>query len=328
MMKLKNVQVLDPAQKPIRPEDAKLPRNIGIGIFLGLLIGFGIGWLLEFFDRTIKTPEDIALNFKKPVMGTIPENEPNKGRDTDCAVDRSIGIVLFEKSRSHIAEAFRLLRTNIQYASPDNPPKIIMVSSAMPGEGKTSVVSNLALSLANSGKKVLVIDCDLRKPALHKMFKLGNIEGVVNFLVGDKKLDECIHKEIMERLDIMTCGPLPPNPSELLMSEVFANMLKELRELYDYVFIDAPPSLNMADAAIIGRASDGLLFVVNSGRTRIDFVKKSLEQLEQVNVNVLGLLLNRFSLKTAGYNYYNYYNYYYYYYHYGPEPTTRRSGGK
>ena len=189
-----------------------------------------------------------------------------------------------------------------------------MITSSMPGEGKTMIVSNLATVTADSGKRVLVIDCDLRKPALHKAFKLDRSRGLVNYLAGELEYNEIIISNQLDiGLDIIPSGPIPPNPTELLMSEKFRKLLDKAAVEYDYIFIDSPPCLNMADAAILGRLADRILFTVSANKTRVDFIKRSIEQLKQVDIDVAGIVLNRFSFKNSGYKYYQYGGGKYYY---------------
>lgn len=318
IMRLQNVQIIDTAVYPEKYIYPRTYKNIIIGCFLGLLLAFGLGVVFELFDRTVKNPEEAAEKLQLPVLGTIIElNEKSKktaGNIEKGTGDR-IGIIGLDKKRSHEAESFRVLRTNLHYSIPESDKaSIFMVTSSMPGEGKTMIVSNLATVTADSGKKVLMIDCDLRKPALHKAFKLDRNKGLVNYLAGEMEYDDIIIKKILGlELDVITSGPIPPNPTELLMSDKFNQLLKKAAADYDYIFFDSPPCLNMADAAILGRLADRLLFTVSANKTRIDFVKRSIDQLKQIDINVAGIILNRFSLKNSGYKYYQYGGGKYYY---------------
>lgn len=329
IMRLQNVQIIDKAVYPEYYIYPKTKRNTVLGCFFGMLAALGVGCLLELLDRTVKNPEEAAERLKLPVLGTIinlgGDSKKSKS-DIEKGTGDRIGIIALDKKRSQEAESFRVLRTNLHYSIPErDKASIFMITSSMPGEGKTMIVSNLAVVTADSGKKVLVIDCDLRKPALHKVFKRDRSKGLVNYLAGEMEYDDIIIKHLLDlNLDIIPSGPIPPNPTELLMSEKFKKLLERAADEYDYIFFDSPPCLNMADAAILGRLADRLLFTVSANKTRVDFVRRSIEQLKQIDINVAGIVLNRFSLKNSGYKYSQYGGGKYYYayayaYNYGHE---------
>ncbi|MDD5729230.1 MAG: polysaccharide biosynthesis tyrosine autokinase, partial [Victivallales bacterium] len=309
IMKINNIQTIDPACLPKTPVKPNKARNTVFGAVLGLLLSLLFAFLREFYDKTLKSPEEAQIGLRKPNLGTIPLME----QENDAANNR-LGVVSLSGNRSHAAEAFRIVRTNLQYALPDNKQgKIFTVTSTMPGEGKSFVVSNAAAVMAESGKKVLLIDCDLRKSSLHKIFSAANSFGLTNYLTGNAKLNEIIkHKAMDIPLDLILCGPIPPNPSELLMSNLFAEMLDKFRQEYDYIFIDAPPCINMTDAALLGKMSDGIVFIIAANKTRSDFIKRAIEHMDLININIIGFILNRFSPAQSGYGYYRYYKYYRY----------------
>mgnify|MGYP001232854324 CR=1 FL=1 len=329
IMRLQNVQIIDKAELPVIYIYPKTKRNIMLGGLIGALLSFAFCCLLELLDRTVKNPEEAAEKLQLPVLGTIIELDDNSRKaatNIEKGTGDRVGIISLDKKRSQEAESFRVLRTNLHYSIPESEKaSIFMITSSMPGEGKTMIVSNLATVTADSGKKVLMIDCDLRKPALHKAFKLGRNNGLVNYLAGETSYDDAIIKNILDLdLDIITSGPIPPNPTELLMSEKFKNLLERASHEYDYIFFDSPPCLNMADAAILGRLADRILFTISAGKTRVDFVKRSIEQLKQIDIDVSGIVLNRFSLKNSGYKYSQYGSGKYYYayayaYNYGSD---------
>ncbi|MHB9140244.1 MAG: CpsD/CapB family tyrosine-protein kinase, partial [Victivallaceae bacterium] len=262
-------------------------------------------------------PEEVLERLNKNVIGTIPEADQRAINKTDNNNRQNNFQRLFasEEKNSVTAEAFKMLRTNIEFSIPGKKKsKIIMFTSSLPGEGKTTTISNLALSMCDSGKRVVLIDCDLRKPFLHKFFKVDNNHGVVSALVGKASVQEIIHKNVLNKsLDLISSGPIPPNPTELLMSDAYKQLLSELSQNYDYVFIDAPPTLNMADTAIIGSLVDAVILVITAGKTRIELIKRCIRQLKQTNIEVSGILLNRFNIEAIKYNYYYKYHYHAYY---------------
>ncbi len=319
IMKLKNVQVIDRASLP-RKYIKPLKRNyVAGGAFLAFLLAFALTSLREFFDRTIKNPDEVTEKLQLPVFGVIANMGQDKKSKKIKANDR-IGIVVLKDDRSQNSESFRMLRTNLHYSITDGADaRIFMVTSSTPSEGKSMVVSNLAVVMADSNKKVLLIDCDLRKPVQHRIFNTPRTPGLVNYLAGDATYEDVILKNTMgSSLDLMMSGPIPPNPTELLMSDKFKNLLKQATAEYDYVFLDTPPCLYMADAAILGRLADRLLFTITANRTREDFIKRSISQLKQIGINVTGIVLNRFSSKGSGDSYYAYN----YHHHYGKAAET------
>ena len=220
-------------------------------------------------------------------------------------------LITIQDPKSIAAEAYRTLRTNIQYSNIDDDIKTIVVTSALPEEGKTTVIANLAISIAYTGKKVLVVDCDLRKPRLHKKFGLSNMKGFTNVLIGDSQFKSTLHFiENMENLHVLTSGPIPPNPSELLGTKRMETLLESFRDQYDTVIIDAPPVGVVTDAAILATKVDGLIFVTAAGQTDVDTIKRSKELLENVKANILGVVLNKVDVQSRDYYKYGYYKYY------------------
>lgn len=220
-------------------------------------------------------------------------------------------MLIIEKSPKSIpAEAFRTLRTNIQYASFDKEVKTLLVTSAGPGEGKSTTAANLALSIAETGKTVLLVDCDLRRPSLHKKFNISNEAGITNFLLGEVTFEQAT-KVYKNKLFIMTAGNIPPNPAEMLSSNKLKNFLQKISQQFDTVIIDSPPVMAVTDAQILSTITDGVILVVNSGETEKSMALKAKESLMKVNANILGVVLNRFKSengKNYGYGYYYYYH--------------------
>lgn len=200
-------------------------------------------------------------------------------------------LIVEKNSKSISAEAYKTLRTNIQYSSFDKEIKTILVTSTIPGEGKSTIAGNLALSFAQQDKKVLVIDCDLRKPALHKMFKLSNFKGLSDVIVGNSDLEKVMYN-YRDNFDILTSGKIPPNPSEILASNAMTMLLEKLKTMYDIIIIDSAPLQAVTDAQIISNKVDGTLLVIRAGLTKREAILQAKELLNQVNAKILGVVLN------------------------------------
>jgi len=226
-------------------------------------------------------------------------------------------LITHNNPKSPISEAYRMLRTNIQFSSFDKPLKTILVTSTGPSEGKTTTVCNLAVTFAQSGSTTLVIDTDLRKPKVHKVFNTPNIRGLTNILVQKDDFQRMVNETAVENLYVLTCGAIPPNPSELLASNAMKSFIEQLRDKYDIILIDSPPVGTVTDAAILSTIVDGTILVAASGVVEIEGLKRSKELLDNVNANIIGVVLNKLD-KTAKGNYY-----YYYYYYYGEDNKTR-----
>jgi capsular exopolysaccharide synthesis family protein len=230
-------------------------------------------------------------------------------------------IITYENPKSPTAEAYRTLRTNIQFSSIDKTIKSIVVTSFGPGEGKSTVTVNTAVTMAQAEKKVLLIDCDLRKPKVHTFFRIHNGEGLTNIIAGNLDYKEAIKTtEIVSGLDIITSGPIPPNPAELIGSQKMKNFLNQVKEDYDIVLVDASPVGMVTDAAILSSIVDGTIFVCAVGETDVEGAKSTKELLDKVNANILGVVLNKVPIKERG----GYYRYQYYRYSYYNDDSGRK----
>lgn len=209
--------------------------------------------------------------------------------------------------KSPVVEAFRSLRTNISFASVDRPYKIILVTSPTPSDGKSTVTANLAMVMAQAGNSVLLVDADLRKPRQHHIFEIANIKGLVNTMVQNEALSTVIQPGPIDGLSLITSGPIPPNPSELLASNKMAAFLNDVRDDFDIVLIDSPPVIAVTDAALLATRVDGVILVIKSGVTRIDLINNAIEQLKKANEKFLGVVLNQVKITPGDYNYYYYY---------------------
>jgi len=227
------------------------------------------------------------------------------------AGDHSVQFVVDKLPDSIPSEAFRALRTRIQFSRINTESlKTILITSSAPQEGKTTIAVNLAGSFAHSKKKVLLIDCDLRKPSVHKLFNRDKVPGLIDFLVGSVKLDEVLIKSEIPNLSIILSGTIPPNPAEMLDSQEMRNFLKKLRDQFDLIILDSPPIIAVTDSEILTSMVDGTILIVSSENTEIDMMERSVELIRRENTQFLGTVLNNFSYKSG---YGSYYKYYYYY---------------
>lgn len=214
-------------------------------------------------------------------------------------------IITIDNPKSPISEAYRGIRTSIQFSNLDKNIKVINVTSSKKGEGKTTILSNLATTFANLEKKVLIIDGDLRNPTIHRIFEFNNVCGLTNVLLEENSFEECVHCTDTKNLHILTSGIIPPNPSELLASNKMIEFVKKLRENYDYVFIDTPAIGVVTDAAVVSTYSDGCIFLVGAKKVEIETVKISIEKLENLGANILGGILNKFEVNKSSHDYYS-----------------------
>ena len=216
-------------------------------------------------------------------------------------------IISYNDPKSVISEQYRAIRTNIEYSNVDQNTKTILVTSSDKNEGKTTTVSNLAVSFVNLNKKVLIIDCDLRNPSIHKMFKLNNIYGLTDILAKDRAVDKCIQETELENLYVLTAGAIPPNPAEILSSEKMKNLIEDLKNIYDYIFIDTPPIGLVTDAGVLSSFIDGVVLVVKSESVEKKYLEETKKKLDAVDARILGAILNSYKSEQKDYNYYSYY---------------------
>lgn len=216
-------------------------------------------------------------------------------------------IISYNDPKSVISEQYRAIRTNIEYSNVDQNTKTILVTSSDKNEGKTTTVSNLAVSFANLNKKVLLIDCDLRNASIHKMFRLNNIYGLTDILAKDRAVDKCIQETELENLYVLTAGAIPPNPAEILSSEKMKNLIEDLKNIYDYIFIDTPPIGLVTDAGVLSSFIDGVVLVVKSESVEKKYLEETKKKLDAVDARILGAILNSYKSEQKDYNYYSYY---------------------
>ena len=306
-----NVVSIESAVVPSKPVRPKPVTNTGLSAIVGLLLAGGIAFLIEYVDDTIRTPEDIERILKLPVIGYIGDISIEQGGTVDVHV--------LKNPRSPVSEAFRSLRTNLEFTNVDRALKNLLVTSSGPGEGKTMIAVNLATIIAQGGKRVLLLDADMRRPRIHKIFGLSNRVGLSTLFRGNITVRSVMHSvEGMENVFIITSGSLPPNPTELLASAKMDHILQEAGQDVDVIVVDSPPSL-VADFQVLATKLDGVLMVVQPGHTRADAAFAMLEQLGRVDGSMLGVVLNKIPRDSRYYGGY-YHNYYpnkrgEYYYH-------------
>ena len=216
-------------------------------------------------------------------------------------------IISYNDPKSVISEQYRAIRTNIEYSNVDQNTKTILVTSSDKNEGKTTTVSNLAVSFANLNKKVLLIDCDLRNASIHKMFRLNNIYGLTDILAKDRAVDKCIQETELKNLYVLTAGAIPPNPAEILSSEKMKNLIEDLKNIYDYIFIDTPPIGLVTDAGALSSFIDGVVLVVKSESVEKKYLEETKKKLDAVDARILGAILNSYKSEQKDYDYYSYY---------------------
>lgn len=286
--------IVDPAGLPRTPVSPQPVRNIGIGLILGLLLGAGAAVLRDTLDTSVKSVRQLEPIVPAPVIGVI-SFDP-EATDTPLIT----GLDTYAPR----AEAFRVLRTNLQFIDPDADHKVFVMTSSLPGEGKTTTVVNLALALAEGGERVVLIEGDLRRPKVAEYLRLESAVGLTTVLIGKLSLEDAIQTTTHEKLDVLTSGSTPPNPAELLKSSSMASLLASLREQYDIVLIDAPPLLPVTDGALLSAQADGALLVVRHGKTTTDQVSVAVDRLEAVGAAPVGVIFNMTPAKGRdGYGY-------------------------
>jgi len=302
-------------QQATRPLERSLPRwevNLPAGAVLGLLLAVGIIMLVEFMDTSVRTPRDVIRHGAMPVLGVVPVLD-----DEDVRID-NIELATRVAPRSMVAECFRQIRTNLSFSCPPEQQSTVMVTSAQPGEGKTAVSVNLAVTNAQSGKRILLVDANFRRPALFRAFPQLKQEGLSNLLVGQGSLDDLVNSTEIENLHILSAGPTPPNPAELLGSSYFKAFLTEAASKYDQVILDAPPALLVSDAMVMATAVDGVLIVCRAGVTSRGALRRLRDSLDRIGARVLGVVLNAVETQAGGY----YRDLYRAYYDYDEQGTT------
>jgi capsular exopolysaccharide synthesis family protein len=316
-----HIRVIDRADVPRKAYKPNKKLNILMAIAIGLLIGIGTTFFLEYLDSSLKNKEDVDRYLKLPTIGIIPTLDGTKkssnytyvyedylGKGKYEVPPKSIEKIVHTSTKSSISEAYRSLRTSILLSTPHSPPKTILITSSQPKEGKTVTAVNIAISLAQLNKKVVIFDTDLRKPRISKIFRIYNRIGVSNFLAGTIPPNQIIFRTEIPNLYIIPSGPTPPNPAELLATPKMTSLLEGCKNTFNFIILDSPPLLAVTDAQILANKVDGIVLVIHGGITPKDAVKLGKEKLQ--NANIIGVVLNQIDLENHGYYYQHYYHYY------------------
>jgi len=306
-----NFRIVDVARVPMGPIEPNIPRNLSFAFMLGLTSGVGLAFLLEGLDNTVRTTEQAQLISGLPPLGMIPlgsrstREGANSKRLVIATSKEAVELITQVRPQSQMAESYRALRTSLLLSNLGAPPKVIMVTSALPQEGKTTTSINCAVVLAQKGIRVLLIDADLRRPSIHKTLGMGPRSGLSNVLTGSATLENAITRSpILPNLDVLPAGTPPPNPAELLASVNMRDVLQELRGQYDHIVVDTPPTLSVTDAVVLSPRADAIVLVIRSGQTTKQALRRSRDTLTQVNAKVSGVLLNAVDLSSPDYYYY------------------------
>jgi capsular exopolysaccharide synthesis family protein len=316
-----------------RPDNIKIPsnavvnnspvgpqrnRNILVAFFMSLGAGIGLAFLLDYLDDSVKTSDDIGRHLGLPTLAMIPHYAGTERRRlglpaiAGAANGNSTGLITLDERNSPMAEAYRHLRTSLLFSSAGRPPQSILVTSSQPSEGKTTTAVNTAITLAQADADVVIIDCDLRRPRLHSYFDLENSQGLTNYLSGERNTENLIKTcKTLPRLKVITSGPIPPNPAELLSSQEMKNLIQFLRGKYKHIIIDSPPAISFTDAAILSTIVDGVILVAMAGKSSIHLMRRFKHRLGNIGARIYGVVLNGLKSGSAEYDYYSgYYDYY------------------
>jgi succinoglycan biosynthesis transport protein ExoP len=328
-----NIRVVDPAMIPSTPSRPAKTRNVALAFLVGLVGGIGLALMREYLDNTVKTPDDVETLSRLPSLAVVPQFAGSNGNgrrhgllqgfSSNNGHDKRIELVAQHLPKSQMSEAFRALRTSILLSQADHPPQVILVTSALPREGKTTAAANLAVTLAQLGDKTVLVDADLRKPGVGRLLNLtgGKYAGLSSYLAGVSSLDlvSIPHPAIPNLVAIPT-GPLPPNPADLLSSHKLVEAIAELRTKFKFIVIDSPPIMAATDAVILSVQADGVLLVVRSGETPKEAFTRTRDLLNSVKCRILGVVLN--AVDASAPDYYYSYRYYPYSYGYGPQEAS------
>lgn len=301
-LKSNNIRVIDSAEVPKRPVKPRVKQNIALAFFLGLFSGTGLAFFLEYLDNTLKNSEEAERYLELPCLGSIPNIRAKEEVDKDK-------VVLIEP-KSNIAEAYRTLRTSILFSSANNSLKSLLITSAEPQAGKTVTVANLAITMAQSNARILLVDADLRRPQIHKVFNIKKSLGLSNFLVGKADLNSIIRDTEIPNLKVILTGIIPPSPAELLGSPRLIELINCVKQEFDFILFDSPPAIAVTDALILANLLDGVILVIRASKTIRDMAQRAKKQLLEAKTKILGTVVNDFNAQKEGYYHYKYYYYY------------------
>ena len=309
---INTLTIIEPAALPEKPVGPNKPITVLLASVIGFILAAMAAYLLDYLDDTIKTPDEVKKLLNLTTLGAVPRMKESESE-----------LIAMSNSQSPAVESYRILRTNLQFAAVNHPLDALLITSPSPSEGKSLTVANLAIAMAQAGKKTVIVDADLHRPRQHKLFSLPNNVGVTTALLSEHpEPDGLLQPTQIPNLFVLTSGPLPPNPAELLGSERMKELLQHLGEEAEMLILDSPPATVLSDAMILSTQSDGVLLVLDVGQTRRDAARRAVEGLQQVNARIIGVLLNRVPTKGSGYYYY----YYYYSGDYGSNDHHRGPG--
>lgn len=312
-----NLIPVEPARVPDVPIRPRVRTNTILGAAVGAILALGVVFLVEYMDDTIKTPEQVRQVADISTLAAIYHIRGNGNLDS--------WLVTHHTPRAPVSEAFRMLRTNLSFSAVDEALHTMVVTSSSPGEGKSTISANLAVVMAQTGKQVILVDADLRRPTQHKLFNLGNNHGLTSTLLDpETPIEHQLQPTKVQGLRVLTSGPIPPNPAELLNSQRMDQIVRLLESEADAVIFDTPPVLSVADATILAPKVSGCVLVVDAGRIRPQMLSQAVERLRNANTHLLGAVLNQLKVRRSGYYYYDYYRYYDYDH---VRPGTARRGG-
>ena len=306
-LKSTNVRIVERAEAPRAPVWPRKSRNYQLALLLGLALGIGLAVLFEHLDNTLKTPEDVKEHLGLPFLGMVPDVSTRSG---STRFPKASPLIL-KNPQSAVAEAYRVLRTNLIFSSAQESGRLFLVSSAGPGEGKTTTVSNLASSLALNGARVLAVDADLRRPTMHQHFGLQKTPGLTDLIVGKCQASQAIQVTRYKGLQILPCGYVPPNPAELLGADSLKEILAAFKAHYEWVLIDTPPILGMADTPVLCPLMDGVVLVIGAEVASRPAIQRAVDQIASVGGHITGVVLNKVDLDRNAYYYSQYYGEYY-----------------
>jgi capsular exopolysaccharide synthesis family protein len=335
-LKSSNISIIDRAEVPRFPISPRKKMNLALALLLGLFGGVGLAFFAEYLDNTIKGAEDVEQLTGLPSLGVVPHYDAAEdGRDPK-AVHPAVGgdpagsagpagqddadppwvrslpygfeLMSFHHPDTPFSEYYRTIRTSIMFSAAGRPMKCIAFTSTMAQEGKTSTVTNLAISFSQLNQKVLVIEADLRRPRLHLIFKVRRIKGMSNYLAGQTPLIEAAQVTSIENIWVLPCGPLPPNPAELLNSQKMKDLIDEAKQIFDIILIDTPPLLAVIDPVIVASVADGVAIVVRSNKTARKPFARAVEELKKYNANIIGVIVNDIKMSKQDFYYRDYYH--------------------
>jgi len=319
-LKSSNIHVVDAADPPRNPYKPNKPLNMGLALATGLILGVGLAFFTEYLDSSLKTPDEIDRYLALPSLGVIPSHDsmlgasrrrqlPARGARPD-GNSSSVELVTHHDTRSLLSEAYRNLRTSVLLSSSNgHPPKLLVVTSSQKGEGKTTTSINIGIALAQAGENVILLDCDMRDPKLHRALKLSPESGMSIYLSGQSELLPLVQKTEVPNLSAVTSGRIPPNPAELIGSQRMKDGLALLAKSYSYIVIDTPPVLSVTDARVLGTMVDGVILVIQGGVTPREAVRLTKRLLQEVHARIIGTLLNDVNIRSSDYSYYSRYYY-------------------